>query len=162
MKRIISFNELTYPADLGDSVVLQGGTAHPVVKCEETDVLMINVDANELVEGDLSFLKALGLTISRSDTDRPIAIQAEENAEGTTAAAVAAYLALAEKRREEEEVARQRRREREEEEETEERQRREDQDDDSSFFSGGSFGGGSGFGGFGGGSFGGGGASGSF
>jgi uncharacterized membrane protein YgcG len=35
---------------------------------------MLNVDLNQLEQGDLSFIKKLGLTISNPDTKEPIAI----------------------------------------------------------------------------------------
>lgn len=138
----IPFNDSTRKAELGDTVELQG-QAQDVVECEESGVLMLNIDADELKQGDLAFIKKLGLTISNPETEEPIALEVELKKNKVLAAAVAAYLLSS--RKEEEE----------------------DEDDDSSFFSSaGSFlgssslgGFGGGFGGFGGGGFGGGGAS---
>lgn len=60
-------------ASLGDSVKLQGQTQE-VVACQETGVLMLNVDADELKLGDLKFIKSLGLTISNPTTEKPVAL----------------------------------------------------------------------------------------
>lgn len=135
--KTIQFNDTTEKAELGDMVELSGQTQE-VVRCEESGVLMLNIDANELHTGDLTFIKKLGLTISNPETDRPVALGVDHE-DDTFGAALAGFLGAA--------LA--------------------DDDDDSDFFGGsgfgGSFGGFSGgFGGFGGGSFSGGGASGSF
>lgn len=135
-------------AELGDIVHLQN-QEQEVVKCQETGVLMLNIDADEIAPGDLAFIKKLGLTISNPDTDKPVAlgVDYEENTFGHKLATFlggAAVGALAD---------------------SDDYDDVSDSDDDDSFFSGGSFGGGSsfgGFGGFGGGSFAGGGASGGF
>ncbi|MCP6727367.1 MAG: hypothetical protein KJI69_05160 [Patescibacteria group bacterium] len=60
-------------AELGDNIRLQD-QSQEVVKCQETDVLMVNIDADELAKGDLVFIKRLGLTISNPDTDKPVAL----------------------------------------------------------------------------------------
>lgn len=131
-------------AGLGDTVQLQKGDALDVVACQETDVPMLNIDANQLQPGDLKFIKSLGLTISNPDTDKPVALGVDYKDE-SWGHRISKYLSDDN-----------------------------DNDDDSTFFgSGGFLGGGSswgggglssggGFGGFGGGSFSGGGASGGF
>lgn len=138
----ITFNDTSRKAELGDVVELQN-QEQEVVECQETGVLMLNIDADELAQGDLTFIKKLGLTISNPDTEKPVALGVDYE-DNTIGAAILGFLAgtLADT---------------------------DDGDDDSPFFSGGSFGGSSSFGGFsgsfggfGGGSFGGGGASGSF
>lgn len=134
---------------LGDQVTLKNQTQE-VVACQETGVKMLNIDADQLALGDLSYIKKLGLTISNPDTDKPVALGVDyvDDSFGhrlntfLTGAALGVGAALASDD--------------------------DDDDDDSSFFhsssssSSGSFGGGSSFGGFGGGSFSGGGASSSF
>lgn len=144
MQNHIQFGDTFEKAKLGDIVHLHK-QEQEVVQCEETDVLMLNVDADELEPGDLRFIKALGLTISDPNTERPVAISVEDSLAGSVAAAAATYFVA---------------------------KKKDDDDDDSSFFeptsrlfgghsSFGGFGGG-GFGGFGGGGFSGGGASRSF
>ena len=61
-------------ADVGDTVQLQKGDPIEVVKCEKTDVPMLNIDADQIQKGDLVFIKSLGLTISNPDTEKPIAL----------------------------------------------------------------------------------------
>lgn len=143
------------PIKLGDIVVLQKQELE-VVACEETSVLMLNIDADQLAPGDLTFIKKLGLTISNPDTEKPIALGVDFEAD-TFGSHLAGWLggaalgaALGDDSYSSDSSD-------------------DDDDDDSSFFSGGSFGGsssfggfGGGFGGFGGGSFSGGGASGGF
>lgn len=58
---------------LGDTVEL-GSTRHKVVKCQETGVLMINIDEHEIEKGDLAYLKSIGLTISNPNTKKPVAL----------------------------------------------------------------------------------------
>lgn len=136
-------------AVVGDTVSLQGAANKDleVVACQETGVPMLNIDADQLQQGDLVFIKRLGLTISNPDTDKPVALGVDykENSFGHK---LASWF---------------------ENSEGDESDDSDDDDDDSSFFhsssagslfGGGSFGGiGGGFGGFGGGGFGGGGAS---
>lgn len=128
---------------LGDKIHLTN-QEQEVVVCQETGVKMLNIDANQLAKGDLTFIKKLGLTISNPDTDKPVALGVDykDDSFGNRVASFLAGAAVGSY------------------------SSRHDDDDDSSFFSSsGSFGGGSsfgGFGGFGGGSFSGGGASGSF
>jgi uncharacterized membrane protein YgcG len=74
MARKIEFGEDSVKPELGDTVSLQGQQNREVVACQETGVLMLNVDANELRPGDLKFIKSLGLTISNPDTDKPVAL----------------------------------------------------------------------------------------
>ena len=59
---------------LGDIIDLRNQINLEVVKCEETGVLMVNIDADQLAPGDLSFIKSLGLTISNPNTDKPVAL----------------------------------------------------------------------------------------
>lgn len=129
---------------LGDKVELTNQT-QDVVACEQTGVKMLNIDANQLKPGDLSFIKKVGLTISNPETDKPIALGVDYTPESfgnrlsdwLTGAAIGGVMMSSD-------------------------DDNEDDDDDSSFFSsGGSFVGGfsGGFGGLGGGSFSGGGAS---
>jgi len=126
---------------LGDQIQLSNQTQE-VVHCIRTGVKMLNIDADQLAPGDLTFIKKLGLTISNPETEEPVAIGVEYH---TVGRAIADFF------------------------ETSEDEEEEEDDDDSSFFSGGIFGGsssgggfGGGFGGFGGGGFSGGGASGGF
>lgn len=131
---------------IGDVVQLQNGSPIDVVKCEVSGVSMLNIDADQIIPGDLKFIKSIGLTISNPDTDKPVAL-GEDYIDNSWGHKIHEYLT---------------------------RPSSDDDDDDSSFFSGGSsflgglgssgFGGSSsgGFGGFGGGSFSGGGASSSF
>lgn len=133
-------------AAVGDTVQLQQGEAIPVVACQETDVPMLNIDADQLLAGDLTFIKSLGLTISNPDTEKPVALGVDYQ-EGTFGEKVKKFFDSSEDE--------------------------EEDDDDSYLFSPshrssssssssgssfGGFGGGSSFGGFGGGGFGGGGA----
>ena len=60
-------------AELGDTVTLNKFSTE-VVACQETGVLMLNVDADQLAPGDLSFIKMIGPTISNPDTDKPVAL----------------------------------------------------------------------------------------
>ncbi len=69
----ISENYEDAKAVVGDSVELAHQTQE-VVACQETDVPMLNIDADELAPGDLVFIKKLGLTISNPDTDKPVAL----------------------------------------------------------------------------------------
>ena len=144
--RKIEFNDVSVKAELGDTVQLQKGSPIDVVACQQTTVLMLNIDADQLQKGDLTFIKKLGLTISNPETDKPVALGVDykKDSFGHKLASFFGGLAVGES------LGSSR-----------------DDDDDSGFFSGGgSFGGGSsfggGFGGFGGGSFSGGGASSSF
>ncbi|MDD4988548.1 MAG: hypothetical protein PHS68_06615 [Candidatus Izemoplasmatales bacterium] len=61
-------------AEIGDLVSLRNMKDLKVVTCEKTGVLMLNIDADQLAPGDLTFIKRLGLTISNPDTDKPIAL----------------------------------------------------------------------------------------
>ena len=128
---------------IGDKITLADQTQE-VVACQQTGVKMLNIDADQLKPGDLSYIKKLGLTISNPDTDKPVALGVDykDDSFGNRVASFLAGAAVGSYRS------------------------RDNDDDDSSFFSrSGSFGGGSsfgGFGGFGGGSFSGGGASSSF
>lgn len=63
-------------AELGDIVGLES-QVQDVVKCQESGVLMLNIDADELKPGDLSFIKSLGLTISDPETLEPVALGVE-------------------------------------------------------------------------------------
>lgn len=129
-------------AAIGDQVSLQSPSNYhlDVVACQETGVPMLNIDADDLAPGDLGFIKALGLTISNPDTDKPVALGVDFKEE-SLGEKISKWF-----------------------------EDDDDDDDSGFFytphrsstplFGGGSFGGfGGGFGGFGGGSFGGGGAS---
>lgn len=74
--RQIQFNDVAEKAQLGDKVFLQK-QEQEVVKCKETDVLMLNIDADQLAAGDLAFIKKLGLTISNPETTEPVALGVE-------------------------------------------------------------------------------------
>lgn len=125
--------ETTEEINEGDQVQLTEQTQE-VVACQETGVLMLNIDADELQPGDLTKIKRMGLTISNPETDKPVALGVDlPEKEDSFGRKVASWFES-------------------------------DDDDDSSFFtpmptssSGFSFGGG--FGGFGGGGFSGGGVS---
>lgn len=140
-------------ASVGDSVQLQKQVQN-VVACQETNVPMLNIDADQLAAGDLVFIKKLGLTISNPSTDKPVALGVDFKPD-TWGHRIAEFF-------------------KDDSSEEEKDDEDEDDDDDSSFFSpalggaflgglgsGGfhSFGGGSSFGGFSGGHFSGGGAS---
>lgn len=58
---------------LGDKIHLTS-QVQEIVKCQETGVLMLNIDADQLAVGDLAFIKKIGLTISNPDTDKPVAL----------------------------------------------------------------------------------------
>lgn len=137
--------------NLGDRIQLTD-QVQDVVECQETQVKMLNIDAQHLKKGDLAFIKKIGLTISNPDTDKPVALGVDFK-EGSLGERLSSWF---NKHTENDEPA---------------KEEDEDDNDDSSFFSSGGlfgggfsgglggFGGGSGFGGFGGGSFSGGGAS---
>lgn len=146
--RTIEYGDTSAKAELGDVVSLQSLKDLEVVKCEQTGVPMLNIDADQIKLGDLRFIKNLGLTISNPDTDKPIALGVDY-VDDSFGHKVSEYFKSSE-----------------------------EDDDDSGFFgalagaaigstfdddsSSSGFGGGSSFGGFGGGSFSGGGASGGF
>jgi len=116
-------------ASIGDTIHLHN-QVQEVVSCQETGVPMLNIDADQLAPGDLSFIKKLGLTISNPDTEKPVALGVDFEEE-TFGGKVKRWF-----------------------------EDDEDDDDTSFFGGEGfSFGGGSSFGGFGGGGFSGGGAS---
>lgn len=73
MSKIITYQDTTEKAQLGDKVYLKT-QMQEVVASEVSGRLMLNIDADELQPGDLTFIKKLGLTISNPHTDRPIAI----------------------------------------------------------------------------------------
>jgi len=135
----IENGDVSRKAELGDVVQLKN-QEQEVVACEQTGVLMLNIDADQLAQGDLTFIKKLGLTISNPDTDRPIALGVDYT-EDSFGSRLASFFSSDDS------------------DDDEESSSSDDDDDDSSFFSSGSFGGSSSFGGFGGGGFSGGGAS---
>lgn len=151
--RNIHFGEpITQKAELEDRVSLQQLKNLEVVACQETGVPMLNIDADQILPGDLRFIKKLGLTISNPDTDRPVALGVDY-IEESWGEKIHRYL------------------DNDSDEDSDDED--DDDDDDSSFFGAGGFlggvgsggfsgGGSGGFGGFGGGSFSGGGASASF
>lgn len=128
--------------ELGDSVKLINQTRE-VVACQETGVKMLNIDADQLAPGDLTFIKKLGLTISNPDTDKPVALGVDFTPE-TFGHKLKKWF------------------ESDDDDDSHYFSSGSEDDDDSSSGGGFSFGGGSSFGGFGGGGFGGGGASGGF
>ena len=175
----IKFGNVTRKAALGDKVHLQK-QVQEVVKCQQTGVLMLNIDADQLQKGDLRFIKKLGLTISNPDTDKPVALGVDYKKE-SWGQRIADFFASPSDGGDSEEDTSSGGESDEGDDDSEEvtSSRKSDDDsnddDDSSFFhptsglfggssSFGGFGGSSsgGFGGFGGGSFGGGGASRSF
>lgn len=74
--REITFGDVSAKAALGDKVHLQS-QVQEVVACQESGKLMINIDADEIEQGDFGFLKLLGLTISNPETEEPIALGVE-------------------------------------------------------------------------------------
>ena len=74
MKYQYDIEQIKTQANVGDIISLQKMEDLDVIKCEETDVPMLNIDLDQLQKGDLSFIKKLGLTISNPDTDRPVAL----------------------------------------------------------------------------------------
>lgn len=74
--KLITIAEGPEKASLGDTVLL-AHQKQEVVACEETGVLMLNIDADQLAPGDLAFIKKCGLTISNPETDRPVALGVE-------------------------------------------------------------------------------------
>lgn len=75
-QRIITYKDTTEKARFGDLVYLKK-SKYPVVRCMYTDMLMLNVDLSQLEQGDLAFIKKLGLTISNPDTKEPVALGAK-------------------------------------------------------------------------------------
>ena len=121
---------------VGDKIELQKQTV-VVVDCKDCGHNMVNIDVDQIAEGDLLTLKRLSLRLSNPETDDPLCLNCEIEKQPTFKERVSSWFESSSS----------------------------DDDNDSSFFSGGTFGGsssGGGFGGFGGGSFSGGGASGSF
>lgn len=120
-------------SELGDTVELQEQSVK-VVGCDDCSYLMVNIDADQVAEGDLLTLKQLGLRLSNPETKEEICLNCEVPKRQNFRDKVNDWFNTPSK----------------------------DDDTDSGFFSGGVFGGRSssgGFGGFGGGSFSGGGAS---
>lgn len=158
MEKKIEFGDTSRTPEVGDTVALQDGVNREVVACEQTGVPMLNIDADQLKPGDLSFIKQLGLTISNPDTDKPIALGVDYTPYtfGHTLATFFGGESLQKSLSDSED------------DDGDDESHEDDDSDDSGFFGLGSmggessFGGGSSFGGFGGGSFAGGGASGGF
>ena len=71
--REIAFKDTSSMAELRDKVRLTH-QVQEVVKCQESGVFMLNIDADELAPGDLPFIKGLGLTISNPHTEKPVAL----------------------------------------------------------------------------------------
>ena len=120
-------------SQVGDKIELQKQTVE-VVDCKNCSHDMVNIDADQMAEGDLVTLKRLNLRLSNPETKDPICLNCEIEKQPTFKERVSSWFESSS-----------------------------DDNDDSSFFSGGTFGGsssGGGFGGFGGGSFSGGGSSG--
>ena len=121
---------------VGDKIELQKQNVE-VVDCENCSHNMVNIDADQIGEGDLVTLKRLGLRLSNPETSDPLCLNCEIEKKPTIKERLSNWFDSSSN----------------------------DSDDDSGFFSGGIFSGsssGGGFGGFGGGSFSGGGASGKF
>jgi uncharacterized membrane protein YgcG len=76
----ISFGDTDRTPGIGDTVELQKQSCK-VVRCQETGVKMLNIDADELHLGDLAFIKKLGLTISNPETTDPVALGVDYNKE---------------------------------------------------------------------------------
>lgn len=123
----------------GDKIQLKNQEVE-VEECQKCGDLMVNVDADQLAQGDLTILKRAGVKVSNPETEEPICVTCEYDTWGSRLSGFFTSGGSSD----------------------------ESDSDDSSFFhsSSGSFGGGSygggfggGFGGFGGGGFGGGGAS---
>ena len=124
-------------SELGDTVELQKQSVK-VVGCDDCSYLMVNIDADQVAEGDLLTLKRLGLRLSNPETKEEICLNCEVPKRQNFRDKVNDWF------------------------NTPSKDDDDDDDTDSGFFSGGVFGGsssGGGFGGFGGGSFSGGGAS---
>lgn len=69
--------------NVGDKVELTKQTQE-VVKCIESGVLMLNIDADQLQPGDLTYIKKINLTISNPETDKPVALGVEYRTIGRT------------------------------------------------------------------------------
>lgn len=124
-------------AQEGDKIELQKQDVE-VIKCDDCGALMVNIDADEVQQGDLATLKRKGVRLSNPETSDPICLKCEVVKRKTLRESLSDWFDS------------------------------DDDDDDSGFFSSTPshstpiFGGskiGGGFGGFGGGSFSGGGAS---
>ncbi len=63
-------------AQENDNIELKNQTVG-VVKCEECDHLMVNIDADQLQPGDLSILKKEGVRISNPETENAVCINCE-------------------------------------------------------------------------------------
>lgn len=48
-----------------------------VVECEDCGHLMVNIDADEIMEGDLKILKRKGVRLSNPETEEPICLNCE-------------------------------------------------------------------------------------
>ena len=121
---------------VGEKIELQKQTVE-VVDCENCSHNMVNIDADQIHEGDLVTLKRVSVRLSNPETKDPICLKCEIEKKPTIKERLSTWFDSSSN----------------------------DSDDDSGFFSGGVFGGsssGGGFGGFGGGSFSGGGSSGSW
>lgn len=120
----------------GKKVDLQKQTVQ-VIGCEDCGHEMVNIDADQVAEGDLLILKRVNVRLSNPETSDPICLNCEIEKKPTFKERVSDWFNSSSSA----------------------------DDSDSGFFSGGVFSGsssGGGFGGFGGGVFSGGGASGSF
>lgn len=62
--------------EVGDIIVLVNQNVE-VIECEKCDALMVNIDADEIVEGDLKLLKQADIRISNPDTKDKICLECE-------------------------------------------------------------------------------------
>ena len=60
----------------GENIALSNQTVE-VVACDECDHLMVNLDADQLRQGDLLILKRAGIRISNPETEKEICINCE-------------------------------------------------------------------------------------
>jgi len=63
-------------AQEGDTINLQKQDV-VVIKCDDCGALMVNIDADEVHEGDLKTLKRKGVRLSNPETDDPICLKCE-------------------------------------------------------------------------------------
>lgn len=60
----------------GDMISLQKQDVK-VVKCEECGALMVNIDADEVAQGDLTTLKRKGVRLSNPETEKQVCLKCE-------------------------------------------------------------------------------------
>lgn len=69
-------DEITKP-EKGHAIQFDSGQQQEVIECTKCSHLMINIDADELKQGDLKQLKKLGVRVSNPDTEEPICVSCE-------------------------------------------------------------------------------------